>query len=261
MYIGFLSGDERMRVAARLAAKAGHRAVLADNLSEAAYLIENADLLVLPIPVTRDGEHLTASDIPISALRPRKGLRLAGGGLPPTLRASFAASPVIDFLEEEDFLLHNARLTAEGGIATALGATGRGFFRLSAAVFGFGRIGRQVARLLYGMGIPVTVYARRREVLAEIEALGYRARPLSVPLSVKEPLVFGTVPAAVYGGVRLRTDAVAIDLGGGMPTALPHDGGEVKVIAARGVPGVFAPLAAGELVYESLSVLLSEETS
>jgi hypothetical protein len=42
-----------------------------------------------------------------------------------------------------------------------------------------------------------------------------------------------------------------------MPSVLSRgDGGTLPVTAARGVPGVFAPTAAGEIIYESLALFL-----
>ena len=261
MRILFFGHDGRMQVAAQLARDGGHTALpVPDAAALLALPLCSPVLYALPIPVTRDGEHITGTDIPLSSLTPRAGDRLFGGGIPEALRARFVGCSIIDALQDECFNQINARLTAEGGLSAALLATGRGLCGLGATVFGFGRIGKCTAHLLRGFTQSVTVVARRRETVAEARALGYTARLWRAPLHATGEVVFGTVPAPAYEGVTVDEGAVCIDLGGGMPPILPPTDGEVEVTAARGVPGIFAPRAAADAVYACLERLTLEET-
>ena len=63
-------------------------------------------------------------------------------------------------------------------------------------------------------------------------------------------LVFGTVPAPAenLSTLTVTPHALIYDLGGGLPATLSSLEGEaVTVLPLRGAPGVFAPLAAGEI--------------
>ncbi len=218
--------------------------------------VGKADLVVLPYPATRDGVHITATHIPFSALPLREGTVVVGGGIP----CHFHRDNILffDLARDERFLWQNARLTAEGGLSAALHATERGLWGVRTAVLGYGRIGKQLARLLARMGAEVTVYARRAAALAEAESEGFAALPFTEPLSLTAPLVFGTFPASVPTDIRVTKGALCYDLGGGLPSSLADGEGEtVTVTVLRGVPGVFSPVGAAEVYFRALHPYLS----
>lgn len=257
MKIGFFGGDERMAYLAEKTADAGYTVGAASlrcrvSEEEIGALCRTCAVLVFPLPASRDGERVSGTDTRFSALSLPPALRVWGGAFPPGWKKD--GVPLYDCFSEEPLQQKNAALTAQGAIRAALGATGRGFYGLSAAVIGYGRIGQYLARYLAGFGVPVTVYARREEVRAAAVLCGYRAKPLLREMHLPEPLVFGTVPAPVYSAVTADADAFCIDLGGGMPPKL----GDAAVESARGVPGRFAPKGAAEILFESLSVFLRE---
>ena len=263
MQIAFLGGDRRMTLCAERAKEEGHAtfaAVGGEGLLSHEVLtgVREASLLVLPYPATRDGVHIVGTHIPFSALPLREGATVAGGAIPSAWHREHVL--FYDVAKEEPFLWRNARLTAEGALATAMTATGRGLWGVETAVLGYGRIGAQMARLLASLGARVTVYARRPAVRAAAEAEGYRAEALSFPLTLPEAVVFNTLPPDVTPRFSLTKGALCYDLGGGLPVALSDgEGGEVAVTALRGVPGVFAPLAAAEVYYDALRPFLDGE--
>lgn len=253
-----------MTICAARAREEGHdvfSAVGGEGLLSAAVLrgVEAASVLVLPYPATRDGVHISGTHIPFSALPLKDGVTVVGGAIP----ADWHREHVLffDLARQEGFLWENARLTAEGALATVLSATERGLYGLPVAVIGFGRIGKQLARLLAAVGGRVTVYARRPAALAEARAMGYGARTAVFPLTVEEGLVLDTLPPAVSHSLILPEGALCYDLGGGLPATLPDvAGGEVKVETMRGVPGVFAPRGAAEIYYDALRPYLATAT-
>lgn len=215
--------------------------------------VAKTELLVLPVPLSKDGTHITGSALPLSLLEALT-LPMLGGFVPAAL-----ASRVYDIAAEESFALKNAALTAEGGIAGALSATGRGFYNLSVGVVGYGRIARLLLARLASFGAPLTVYARRPEALTDAALRGIRTVPLEEDTVLREDVIFSTVPAPVFGRVSVGNALYICDLGGGMPRVLPRlQGGEAEVTSYRGVPGVFAPTAAGEIIYESLKAFIAE---
>lgn len=247
MQIGFLGGDRRMEIAADIVKKHGHTVIKAPEASlpdESFY--DSLDLLVLPYPVSRDGVLVALSSVPIESIRLSPKTALFGGRLPSALRKYTC----FDAEEDEEYLYGNAYLTAAAGVATALRAGERAFFRVNAAVIGFGRIGKQTACMLRALGANVTVYVRRAAAAQEASLCGFTAMLLSEARHLPEGLVFGSVPAPAenLAALTVAQNALIYDLGGGLPDALlTKEGESVKVLPLRSAPGVFAPMAAGEL--------------
>ena len=257
MRIGFLGGDARMRVCAEGALRVHHSvASLAPfgvgiSVPDTRALCSFCDVLVLPSPASRDGCLIAGTDIAFSSLPLDKRHAVFGGFIPNKWREKHPA--LYDCAEEESFLLKNAALTAEGGIATAMTASGRSFYGLSVGVIGYGRIAQILCTRLLGFGVRISVYARRAEALAHARLHGFDATPLQSDTVFSESILFNTVPEPVFAQTRVCGTLFAYDLGGGMESALSSlDGGTLSVVSMRGVPGVFAPTAAGEIILESL---------
>ena len=247
MQLGFVGGDARLSACAARAAEEGHRTYFYTEGSPLDELLSLVDLLVLPVPLTKDGSFISGTRLPLKSLE-SVSVPMLGGFVPAPL-----ASRVYDIAAEEDFTLKNAALTAEGGIAGALSATGRSFYNLSVGVIGYGRIARLLLGRLASFGAPLTVYARKSDARTDASLRGIRAVSLEEDTVFTEEVIFSTVPAPVFGRNAVSRAIYVCDLGGGMPRALPRtSGGEVEVTSYRGVPGVFAPLAAGDIIYESL---------
>lgn len=257
MRIGFLGGDARMRACAEGALQKGHSVASLSSFGEGVCvpsiqeLCAFCELLVLPSPASRDGTLIAGTDIPFSRLPLSSHHAVFGGFMPKSWKTK--GGYLYDCAESESFLLQNAALTADGAIATALSASGRAFFGTSIAVLGYGRIAKLLCARLRGFGVPVTVYARRAEARSEARLYGLHAKPLSSHTVFSEEMIFNTVPEPVFEGTSAPSARCAYDLGGGLPAVLPSPNGEgVRVVSMRGVPGVFAPTAAGEIILEEL---------
>ena len=245
--IGLLGGDRRMEIAADFLRNAGHTVAFPTGGAPTEAFFSALDLLVLPYPATRDGKHIALTTLPFSSLPLSKKTALFGGRLPPAWREG---RPSGEAEENEEYLCGNAYLTAAAGVATALRAGERAFFRVRAAVLGYGRIGKETAKMLRALGAEVTVYVRREAAKEEAARDGFAARLLQDTRRLSEGLVFGTVPAPAenLASLTVKEDALIYDLGGGLPEAMATEGEmPVRTLPLRGAPGVFAPKAAGEL--------------
>ena len=129
-----LGGDQRMRYTAELLIEAGCPTTLYGQEQATpppqfpAQQITAADLLILALPLTRDGVTLNApfapAPIPLRELLPHlhKGQTVVGGPFPEALAEAVrqAGATVYDPLGDEVFAQANALATAEGAIALAL---------------------------------------------------------------------------------------------------------------------------------------------
>ena len=178
-----------------------------------------------------------------------KGRILIGGGLPEMLGG-------FDYLKDEAFLYDNARLTAEGALVLLGSSTDGALFGADVAVIGMGRIAECLCPLLRAVGACVTVYARRPEVLSRARAMGTQAVRLlgALPaVAAQHQIVCNTVPHVLCDRALLscaRRDVLLLELAsapGGFDRAAAEALG-LQMINGQGLPGKYAPRAAGQRI-------------
>ena len=242
--------------------------------------LEECDLLILPLPVTRDGIHVftaldSHTDISLEALSQslshRPHVRVFGGRIPSDWSSSLRAygCSVTDFYEREDVQIKNAHITAEGAIMTAMELTDTTVLGSSVAVIGYGRIGQYLSRMLVALGASVTVYARRSAALAQAVSDGCSTRyttQLST-LTGGYDVIFNTVPARLIGKDILSImpcQTLLIDLASAPFGIDPEAAGEATarcglgVIFSPSIPGRYAPKSAGKVIAEGILSALKE---
>ena len=143
-------------------------------LSEA---LEGADIILLPIPYTRDKKNLhtplsgerIALDLLFSQIP--KGSIIFGGGLP----CEIEGCRIEDFLKSEEFAAANALPTAESAVALAMLHYEDLLYGSRCAVLGYGKIGQVLCRRLTALGGKVRVFARREESRRQAKLSGFEA--------------------------------------------------------------------------------------
>ena len=271
---GVIGGDERQLYLARCACREGKQVVLAGFSQDAAGELpavsvkeaaRQSDVILLPLPVTRDGKLLSAREtIP---LNDEFAALFAGkkvfGGMTERLRQSSSRWQEIDLQDyycREELLIGNAVLTAEGAIGIAATRYEGSIFGTKVLVTGFGRIGKALCLGLKGLGARVDCCARKPADLISIEALGCEALTYS-EVRGEYDLIFNTVPAPVLREkqlARLSPDAVIYELAsapGGVDLAAAKRFG-LRVENLPGLPGQTAPKAAGELIWRTVERML-----
>lgn len=170
-----------------------------------------------------------------------------------------------DFLSRNDFAILNAIPTVEGAVQLAMEKTFQTLRGRKALVIGYGRIGKLLAHLLYGLGARVTVSARKSEDFAWIRAFGYKELN-TVQLQGKLSgfdLIFNTVPHLVLPYMRLvelKQDCLVIDLAskpGGVDFKAAEKLG-LNVEWALSLPGKVAPESAAIYMRDTLYAILRE---
>ena len=235
--------------------------------------MEQADCVILPLPVTAEGGIINAalSDLRIPAeellneLSP--GQVVCAGRVTPQMRVLAEQKQLIlrDYFEREELAVANAVPTAEGALQIAMEELPKTIYGLRVLVIGFGRIGKILAHRLRGMGARVTVSARKYGDLAWIEAYGYEPEhtgQLTGWLSSYD-LIINTVPIRVLDFPQLldlKEDCLVIDLAsrpGGVNLKAASQLG-VKVIWALSLPGKVAPATSGKIIRDTIYHILQE---
>ncbi len=158
----------------------------------------------------------------------------------------------VPYYRDEIYAIENAALTAEGALELIMRRSNRALGGMEVLICGFGRIAGFLAGMLSALGARVTVAARSQTARAEARARGYEAVDMA-HIPPRFDAVVNTVPAPVlrgdYGG------ALCLDLAsepGGWATDAP-------VLKAPGLPGLYAPKAAADVMAEAIYRVMEEE--
>ncbi len=172
---------------------------------------------------------------------------------------------IIMTAEIDELALYNAVPTAEGAVEVAMRESAITLSGSNALVTGFGRCGLPLARLLAAMNAHVTVAARKRDVLALADVLGFNTVTFdSLTEVVAEfDFLFNTVPAQILTAdvlVNAKKTAVLIDIAsspGGSDFSAAQQLG-LKSFLLPGLPGKVAPFTAGKILAKIYQNILLE---
>lgn len=260
MKIKFLGGDERMRYAA-------------DALSayyDIALPKDQADVLVLPLPLTKNGKDLFAPNSPkpvpieeVAFHAGEKAIILAGGECDLlTSLCKERSLKLVNYFQSETLTLKNAALTAENACMLLMESTNGALLGANVLITGFGRIAKELSRRLSSFGCRCTIAARRREVRCEAELCGFKAVPADTPDCTAFDFVINTVPAALFSEetfAAMPKSCVFLELAT-LPELLTRPLAEkngIRCIYGSGLPGKYSPKAAGEFIAEEIQRLLN----
>ena len=277
----FAGGDERQLYAADKLKKMGYETAAAGfekydgavpykaESAENAYLY---DAVVLPLPLTRDGENINApfseNKISIKSLSEfiGKGKSVFGGKMSDDIKKLFYENKIYDCYSREDFQLLNAVPTAEGIAEIALRELPVTVNGATVVVFGFGRTGKAIGELFKAMGADVIIGARRASVLAEVEKRGFKTVNVSDDFDISEKIrmAVNTVPAEILSEKHLKqlkgclyAEAASAPYGTDLEKARAVG---VNVILASGLPGKIAPESAGEIIAKTIINTVKEDS-
>ena len=219
--IVLLAGDARARALLHLLQAKGKKAAHLSACRSVEALkaeIANAGTLVLPVPLSRDGVHLSGSGEACILLSDvlcalQKGQRGFGGGFSDAHRAAMeaAGATAVDFLKDESFVLKNAAFTAQGALRLLLEHTSEPLQNLPVLVTGFGKVGKATSALLKSVGCRVTVAARNEAQRTEARLSGcariFSAQALS---QFAEGTLFLELASAPFGAEEKEVRALGL---------------------------------------------------
>lgn len=204
----------------------------------------DADVCILPQPpigldgrlssLCQDPLYLTEGDF--EKLKP--GTPILCGVAPMNLRMQAEHCCIYELTEDDRMAVPLAAATAEGAIAEAIILDQRILVGMKALIIGFGRIGRELAWRLEGLGMEVTV-AREADFIFN-----------TAPILILDELIIGL----------LHRDTAIVDLAaypGGTDFAAAKRRG-IKAIHAGGMPGKYSSIYAGNVMAEFYPKFIEE---
>lgn len=263
----FAGGDKRTVYAAKQFAEDAQRVLLTGferysgdtggvslvHLPEQA--LREADAVILPLPYTSGGgllnapyseKHILLDDI----FRLSERATAVCGGMLPEEDERYH-----DYYDEP-MMLRNADVTAEAALLLAGESIGGCLNGSRMVIVGYGRIGKRLAAKARALGCHVTVAARKESDHALIwmcghEAVGFPALPEALSCA---DIVCNTVPAEIFSEKMLSALPDTVPL-----IDLANSIAGTRVIRASGLPGRYAPEAAGRILADSVRRILKKE--
>ncbi len=222
--------------------------------------IEDADIVLLPVPTTRDGKNIFCpqSDkiIPLEYVaKANKDTLILSCGY------TFENKNCIDYLKRDDFCLLNAVPTAEGAIARAISDTPFCLWQSKVLVIGCGRVAKILIDRLAALKCNLTVSARKSADFAYLQALGIKhihTNDVSKAAN-KFDIIFNTVDVPIFNEYDNLKNCYLYDLStkGCIDFEKATQSG-IKAQKLPGIPGKVAPLTAGKIIAQTTHQLIGE---
>ncbi|WP_417417279.1 dipicolinate synthase subunit DpsA [Hominenteromicrobium sp.] len=277
---GVIGGDERMKYLAQSVAADGYPVCVCglEKLGtcrgaaecDLPQLAAKSSVILLPLPATKDGLFLNApyaeNEIRLDDDFARFFMhKTVCGGMLQRLTVSSSLWREIepeDYYRREELAVGNAIPTAEGAVGIAIREYPGTINGAKCLITGFGRIGKNLAIILRGMGAEVFCAARKKADLMQMRAFG--VQPLTYrEISRRFDLIFNTVPAKVLTSpvlMQQTRDTLIIELAsapGGTDLKRAEEL-HLHVIDAPSLPGRVAPKTAAEYIKEAVYNILEE---
>lgn len=263
----FIGGDKRQQYAAQYLMQQGYSVTTAEDCPEFERMVEAADYIVLPLPVSRDGIRIN-SPMSIAPLTIKKVIRALDesktvfAGMPSkelAVELSCKDIKLYDYYKNEALAILNSISTAEGVIHEAIGSMNIDLHGSKVAVFGYGKASSALARRLVALGAQVWAFARSERDRATAEADNCKAVPLDKASNqnIAFDLVVNTVPALVVTEKFIKSlpkSCLIIEIASapfGVDFAAAEAQG-IRVIRSPSLPGIYSPKSAGEAIARTI---------
>ncbi len=224
--------------------------------------IETSDIIILPIPTTKDKKTVFCPLSNREILLSQIGDRIDNDKLILSCNYIFENKNNIDFGALDSYALLNAVPTAEGAIKLAIENTDFTLWKSKVLVIGFGRVGKILADRLKSLGADVTISARKTKDFAMISALGFdyidtnSLNRESLPFDI----IFNTVDVKVIEDEKLKELKcdLMIDLStfGGFDLEYAKECG-LNAIKAPALPMKTAMRTAAEILFQTVMQIIN----
>ncbi len=260
MNILIIGGDLRMNIAYQELKNQGHTVDSLGLKENDCGKIESADVILLPVPTTRDGKNVycpqTKQIIPLEYINTANNntLVLSCGH-------TFSELNCIDYLKLDSFCLENAVPTAEGAIAQAIFDTPFCLWKSRVLVIGCGRIAKILADRLLALKCDLTVSARNPRDFAYLDALGikYIHTNQVYENAAQFDIIFNTVDLTIFKDLKTVKNCYLYDLStkGCLNFKFAQDE-NIKAQKLPGIPGKIAPETAGKIIAHTTHQIIGE---
>lgn len=263
-----LISDMRQVYLAEILTKRGHsvrcldirnESTIKEQLQKLREFLCNAEMLILPIPVTKSIDPEELNDI-LNKNVEKDTLVLGGCFLPEQINIlDTRGIRYLDFMKDMIVTEENAIATAEGAIAWLVSHSPYNIEGAKVIVTGYGYCGKAIAKKLALLGARVTVLARRSEVRRQAKADGFYAVDFAFgpEEAMGAVILVNTVPAPVVTKLIIRElprDAYILDIAskpGGTDFECAKESGIASDLLLS-IPGRFSPKSSAYILARAI---------
>lgn len=178
------------------------------------------NVVLLPIPTTRDGKTILNTKVDIEGLIESfdANTLVSGYGVNDEFlkRSQDRGALVIDLLSDEDFLTENAELTALAALGIYLTSTKRSVRDTSVGIVGYGRIGKRLTNLFLYLGAAVRVFTSREDTRLDLCEWGVATAKSTKDADLSGlDILINTAPAAIFDKEIIPSGLRIVDLASG----------------------------------------------
>lgn len=264
-----IGGDKRSEYMVQFLQELGYRVIscvmIPREKEKLAEIIRWADVLVTPVPFSRDGVelyHEKGAGILIEDFISwmRKGQILFGGNIPKVVRQAAVEKQIqyYDFMEMNEVATDNSVATAEGTIAEAIAASDFNLCNSKCLVLGYGRCGKALVNRLKPLGAVCSVALRNaaEKILPSTTEI-IPLEDLSSHVQ-KYDFIFNTIPARILTEEQIqkvKQDCIIIDIAS-KPGGTDFEACRQRGIYAKlslGIPGRYAPKTSAQILVNAMN--------
>jgi len=236
-----------------------NQSTIKEQLVKLRVFLSEADILILPIPVTKGIEEAELNEILNKNVK-NETIVMGGCFLPKQQKIlEERGIRYLDFMEDEVVTEENAVATAEGAIAELVRNCPYNIEGSKIIVAGYGCCGKAIAKRLGILGARVTVLARRSETRKQAKQDGFYAVDFAFgpEEAMGAVMLVNTVPAPVITRLIIRElprDAYILDIAsspGGTDFACAKESG-ISADLVLGIPGRFSPKASAYILARAM---------
>ena len=267
-----VGGDKRMQMLGAILTVRGHYCIRENkDCNIALSLIDKAKVVVLPLPVTKDGVNIFSDNIDFKlslkdvfpALKP--GQLVVSGGIGAKFSEKSESNGVrfFNLSDCEAFTVYNAYLTAQGALRLLLDNTQSYINGKIVLITGFGRVAKALCSVLKGLNMRICVAARNNVQLCEAKCLGYNALDIN---EISEEIylfdyIFNTVPHQIFSRQiikGIKKECIYFELASRPFGASEDDftAENKKYILASALPGKYTAYSAAEKIADYVEKLI-----
>lgn len=270
-----LGGDVRQLYLSRFLNKKGFKVknfALGEKHGDLYDAVKDANYVVLPLPLSRDGVYLNAPLTEdrillseIYSVIPEKTKVFAGMIRENEEKLMRSRNfDYYDYYKSEKLILKNAVVTAEGIIQTIMEETPVTVSDSSFGITGYGRVSKLLAKNLKSLGGVVTIVARNPNDRLWAETEGYNAVPFNELSKIADSFdcFINTVPSNVISGEimrRYKKECLLIETASAPGGFSEITGEKPRLINTGSLPGKTSPKTAGEIIGLVILELLKGE--
>ncbi|WP_153731328.1 NAD(P)-dependent oxidoreductase [Sporosarcina obsidiansis] len=161
------------------------------------------------------------------------------------------------YLQNEQFIWQNARLTAEAFVQLFYEHTKRQIAGKHFCIAGFGRVGKAVAQVLHNLQASVTIAARSDKQLAEADMLGYESIRLTQDTRFSSNYLVNTIPSQWLDPEKNENTRI-FDLSSAPGCLMRPHSSEYYTIHLK-LPGIHFPVDAAAVLVDAILRMSIEE--